>query len=90
MESCMQILASRLSMLSMQQQVKKFGRVKHWKTKDSPALRAEALPTGKVAMIKGSYILSGNYLMAIDATTGKIIPSFGTDGKVNLNEGVRR
>lgn len=32
---------------------------------------------------------SGNYLMAIDATTGKIIPSFGTNGKVNLNEGVR-
>lgn len=32
---------------------------------------------------------SGNYLMAIDAKTGKIIPSFGTNGKVNLNEGVR-
>ncbi|HMR57354.1 MAG TPA: PQQ-binding-like beta-propeller repeat protein, partial [Cyclobacteriaceae bacterium] len=32
---------------------------------------------------------SGNYLMAIDAKTGKIIPSFGTDGKINLNEGVR-
>ncbi|WP_245804111.1 pyrroloquinoline quinone-dependent dehydrogenase [Chryseolinea serpens] len=32
---------------------------------------------------------SGNYLMAIDAKTGKIIPSFGTHGKINLNEGVR-
>ncbi len=32
---------------------------------------------------------AGNYLMAIDAKTGKIIPSFGTNGKVNLNEGVR-
>jgi len=32
---------------------------------------------------------SGNYLMAIDAKTGKIIPSFGTNGRVNLNEGVR-
>lgn len=32
---------------------------------------------------------SGNYLIAIDATTGKIVPSFGTDGKVNLNEGLR-
>ena len=32
---------------------------------------------------------SGNFLMAIDAKTGKIIPSFGMSGKVNLNEGVR-
>lgn len=32
---------------------------------------------------------SGNYLMAIDAETGKIIPSFGKDGRVNLNEGMR-
>jgi quinoprotein glucose dehydrogenase len=32
---------------------------------------------------------SGNFLIAIDAKTGKIIPSFGIDGKVNLNEGVR-
>ncbi|MBX2952248.1 MAG: PQQ-binding-like beta-propeller repeat protein [Leadbetterella sp.] len=32
---------------------------------------------------------SGNYLMAIDAKTGKIIPSFGTNGRVNLNEGMR-
>lgn len=32
---------------------------------------------------------SGNYLMAIDAKTGKIIESFGTEGKINLNEGVR-
>lgn len=32
---------------------------------------------------------SGNYLMAIDAKTGKIIPSFGNDGRVNLNEGMR-
>jgi quinoprotein glucose dehydrogenase len=32
---------------------------------------------------------AGNYLMAIDAKTGKIIPSFGINGRVNLNEGVR-
>jgi len=32
---------------------------------------------------------SGNYLMAIDAKTGAIIASFGTNGRVNLNEGVR-
>lgn len=32
---------------------------------------------------------SGNYLMAIDASNGKIIPSFGNNGKVNLNEGMR-
>jgi len=32
---------------------------------------------------------SGNYLMAIDANTGKIIQSFGNNGKVNLNEGIR-
>lgn len=32
---------------------------------------------------------SGNDLMAIDAKTGQLIPSFGTDGRVNLNEGVR-
>ncbi|MEQ9099901.1 MAG: PQQ-binding-like beta-propeller repeat protein [Imperialibacter sp.] len=32
---------------------------------------------------------AGNSLIAIDAKTGKIIPSFGTNGRVNLNEGVR-
>lgn len=32
---------------------------------------------------------SGHYLMAIDAKTGEIISSFGTNGRVNLNEGVR-
>ena len=32
---------------------------------------------------------AGIFLMAIDAKTGKIISSFGTNGKVNLNEGVR-
>jgi len=32
---------------------------------------------------------SGNYLMAIDAKTGKIIPSFGNNGRINLNEGMR-
>jgi quinoprotein glucose dehydrogenase len=32
---------------------------------------------------------SGNDLMAIDAKTGKLIPSFGINGRVNLNEGVR-
>ncbi|RZS96804.1 PQQ-binding-like beta-propeller repeat protein [Cecembia calidifontis] len=32
---------------------------------------------------------SGNDLMAINAKTGKLIPSFGKEGRVNLNEGVR-
>lgn len=32
---------------------------------------------------------SGNDLMAIDAKTGKLIPTFGTEGRVSLNEGVR-
>lgn len=32
---------------------------------------------------------SGNDLMAIDAKTGKLIPSFGKEGRVSLNEGVR-
>lgn len=32
---------------------------------------------------------SGNFLMAIDAKTGEIIRSFGNNGKVNLNEGMR-
>ena len=32
---------------------------------------------------------AGNYLMAIDAETGELIPSFGENGKVNLNVGVR-
>src|SRR5712691_686790 len=31
-----------------------------------------------------------SYLQEIDATTGKIIPSFGTDGAVNLREGLGR
>ncbi|WP_304234454.1 PQQ-binding-like beta-propeller repeat protein [Jiulongibacter sediminis] len=32
---------------------------------------------------------AGNSLLAIDAKTGKLIPSFGENGKVNLNVGVR-
>jgi len=32
---------------------------------------------------------AGNYLLAINAKTGKLIKSFGTNGKVNLNVGVR-
>lgn len=32
---------------------------------------------------------AGNYLIAIDANTGKLIPGFGVNGKVNLNDGVR-
>lgn len=32
---------------------------------------------------------AGNYLMAIDAKTGRLIKSFGEKGKVNLNIGVR-
>ena len=32
---------------------------------------------------------AGNYLMAINAKTGKLIPTFGQQGKVNLNVGVR-
>ena len=32
---------------------------------------------------------AGNYLIAIDAQTGKLISSFGVNGRVNLNVGVR-
>jgi quinoprotein glucose dehydrogenase len=32
---------------------------------------------------------AGNYLMAINAETGQLIPTFGEHGKVNLNVGVR-
>jgi quinoprotein glucose dehydrogenase len=32
---------------------------------------------------------AGNHLVAINAKTGKLIPSFGENGKVNLNVGVR-
>lgn len=38
---------------------------------------------------KRIFYSSGNDLMAIDAKTGKLISSFGTEGRVNLNEGVR-
>lgn len=38
---------------------------------------------------KRIFYSSGNDLMAIDAKTGKLIPSFGTEGRVSLNEGVR-
>ena len=36
-------------------------------------------------------ILAGarNYLYALDATTGKVIPSFGEDGRVDLRKGLR-
>ncbi len=34
-------------------------------------------------------LFCGNSPIAIDAKTGKIIPSFGQNGKINLNEGVR-
>mgnify|MGYP003636690702 CR=1 FL=1 len=32
---------------------------------------------------------ASNYILAIDATTGKLITTFGEEGKVNLNVGVR-
>ncbi|MFN3378507.1 MAG: PQQ-binding-like beta-propeller repeat protein, partial [Runella zeae] len=32
---------------------------------------------------------AGNYLLAINAKTGKLIPTFGQNGKINLNVGVR-
>ncbi|MFN4145873.1 MAG: pyrroloquinoline quinone-dependent dehydrogenase [Runella sp.] len=32
---------------------------------------------------------AGNYLMAINAKTGKLIPTFGNKGRINLNVGVR-
>ncbi|MHA8059874.1 outer membrane protein assembly factor BamB family protein [Aquirufa beregesia] len=32
----------------------------------------------------------GSYLFALDAKTGKVIPSFGQDGKVNLLTGIQR
>lgn len=32
---------------------------------------------------------ASNYLMAIDARTGKLIPSFGKNGKIDLNVGMR-
>ncbi len=34
--------------------------------------------------------VAGNYLHAVDATTGKLIPTFGTDGRVNIKEGLGR
>ena len=38
---------------------------------------------------KRIFYSSGNSLLAIDAKSGKIIASFGTNGRVNLNEGMR-
>lgn len=32
---------------------------------------------------------AGNYLMAINAETGELVPTFGENGRVNLNVGVR-
>lgn len=32
---------------------------------------------------------AGNYLIALNAKTGKLIPTFGQNGKINLNVGVR-
>ena len=32
---------------------------------------------------------AGNYLLAINAKTGELVPTFGENGKVNLNVGVR-
>lgn len=32
---------------------------------------------------------AGNYLLAINAKTGKLIPTFGNKGRINLNVGVR-
>ena len=56
--------------------------------KTSQVLQVEVLLTGKMAMIKEyctlPAIANGNR-----CKTGKIIPSFGTNGKINLDEGVR-
>lgn len=38
---------------------------------------------------KRIFYSSGNDLMAINAKSGKLIPSFGNEGRVSLNEGVR-
>ncbi|WP_263409059.1 pyrroloquinoline quinone-dependent dehydrogenase [Terriglobus tenax] len=41
--------------------------------------------TGKLSI----YLNTRSTLLALDAATGKLIPSFGKDGKVNLLEGLR-
>ena len=33
---------------------------------------------------------AGNYLHALDAATGTLVPSFGKDGRVDLREGLDR
>ncbi|HRI78894.1 MAG TPA: PQQ-binding-like beta-propeller repeat protein [Cyclobacteriaceae bacterium] len=39
---------------------------------------------------KRIFYSAGSYLFAVDASTGKLIPSFGIDGKVELHEGLGR
>ena len=36
------------------------------------------------------FFVAGNFLNSIDATTGKLIPTFGTDGKLDLRDGLDR
>ncbi|HKQ37496.1 MAG TPA: PQQ-binding-like beta-propeller repeat protein [Verrucomicrobiae bacterium] len=36
------------------------------------------------------FFVTGNFLNAIDATTGKPIPSFGTNGRIDLRDGLDR
>ena len=56
---------------------------------DEPRAASRGVTYWKKGRDKRILYSAGNYLMAIDANTGKLIPSFGEKGKVNLNVGVR-
>ena len=56
---------------------------------DTPSAASRGVTYWESGNDKRILYSSGNYLMAIDAKTGKIISSFGVNGRVNLNEGVR-
>ncbi len=64
-----------------------------WECKTLEKNQPSAASRGVTYWASGSdkriFYSSGNYLLAINATTGKVIESFGVNGKVNLNEGVR-
>ena len=43
-----------------------------------------------MVMISRIFYTAGSYLYAIDAATGKLIPSFGDQGKIDLHDGLDR
>jgi quinoprotein glucose dehydrogenase len=60
------------------------------KPDDGSKLRSRGLVTWGEGDGRRIFVTPGHYLYALDAKTGRPIPSFGTEGRVDLREGLGR